>query len=285
MVLQSYGDIMNIALINVDSKIPNLALMKLSSFHKKRGDQVYLIDISHINFDRIYASNVFVGGSGYDLKSKLPKEIEHIMPDYDLFNSDLSIGFTSRGCIRNCKFCIVREKEGFIKEHSPMNEFVDNRFQKIIIMDGNFLASKNWKNKLLEINNKKWKVSFNQGLDLRLINDENAKLLSEVKYYDLKFRKRRLYFAWDNIKDEKIIMDGLEIIFKYIPKSHIIVYVLIGFDTNINQDLYRLYKLIDLDVKPFVMIYNNKKNKLLRSLARWINKRYYKVVSWEKYET
>jgi len=275
---------MNIALINVDSKIPNLALMKLSSFHKKRGDKVFLIDISHIDFDRIYASNVFVGGSGYNLEAKLPNEIEHIMPDYDLFKKDFSIGFTSRGCIRNCKFCIVRQKEGSIKEHSPLKEFVDNRFNRVIIMDSNFLASPNYKNKLIEIKNKKWKVCFNQGLDLRLINDENVKLISQVKYYDLKFRKRRLYFAWDNVKDEKEILDGLNILLKYIPKHHIMVYVLVGFDTNLNQDLHRLNKLIDLGVKPFVMIYNNKQDKILRHLSRWINKRYYELVTWDQYK-
>jgi len=272
-----------VGLINVDSKIPNLALMKLSSFHKKRGDNVYLVDISHVDFDRIYASNVFVGGSGYDLKAKLPDEIEHVMPDYDLFNKDYSIGFTSRGCIRNCKFCIVREKEGYIKEHSPLKEFVDNRHQKIIIMDGNFLASDTWKKKLIDIQNKKWKVCFDQGLDLRLITDENAELLSKVKYYDLKFRRRRLYFAWDNVKDEKQILKGLDVVLKYIPPHHVMVYVLVGFDTTLDQDLYRLNKLIELDVKPFVMIYNNKQDKMLHHLSRWINKRYYELVSWDQY--
>jgi len=206
------------------------------------------------------------------------------MPDYDLFKSDYSIGFTTRGCIRDCKFCIVRQKEGKLKEHSPLKEFVDNRHQKVIIMDGNFFASDHWKKKLLEIKNKKWKVSFNQGLDLRLIDNERAKLLSGVKYYDLKFRRRRLYFAWDNLKDEEQILKGLDIILKYIPNHHVMVYVLVGFDTSLDQDLYRLNKLIDLDVKPFVMIFNNKQDRILHDLSRWINKRYYEIVSWDQYQ-
>jgi len=276
----------NIGLIKVDGKFPNLALMKLSSFHKKRGDEVTLIDISGMGFDRIYASNVFVGGSGYDIKAKLPEEIEHIMPDYDLFNKDYSIGFTSRGCIRDCKFCIVRAKEGYIKEHSSLGEFVDDRFNKIIIMDGNFLASPLWKQKLQEIIDKQWKVSFNQGLDLRLINDKKAEMLSRVKYYDWKFKTRRLYFAWDDVKDEKQALDGLNLLLKYVPCRHIMVYILVGFNSKFDDDLYRVNKLIELGVLPFVMIYNRDTNidKKLHGFARWVNKRYYKICTWKNYK-
>lgn len=274
---------MKVALIKIDGKNPNLALMKLSSFHKKRGDDVSVIDLSHMNFDRIYASTVFVGGSGYDLKAKLPDEIEHIMPDYDLFNTDYNIGFTSRGCIRNCNFCLVRAKEGYIKEHSALKEFVDDRFNKVIIMDGNFLASPKWKEKLQEMIDKKLKVNFSQGLDLRLINDEVMEMLSKVKYYTWKFDRRSLHFAWDNIKDEKVILKGLETVLKYIPPLHVMVYVLVGFDSTLDQDLYRLNKLIGFHVKPFVMVYNNKRDPVLRHMARWINKNFYEVCTWKEY--
>jgi len=90
--------------------------MKLSAWHKKRGDEVTVLDMSNHKFDRVYASKVFVGGSGYDLKSELPPEIEAVVPDYEGFKADYSIGFTSRGCIRDCGFCIIREKEGLIRE-------------------------------------------------------------------------------------------------------------------------------------------------------------------------
>jgi len=153
---------MKVGLIRVDGKFPNLALMKLSSWHKKRGDDVVLIDFSDMDLDRIYASNVFIGGPGYDLKAKLPDEIEHCKPDYDLFATDFSIGFTSRGCIRNCKFCIVRAKEGHIREHADLEEFVDDRYEKVILMDNSFLASPKWKEKLQKIIDKKWKVSENK---------------------------------------------------------------------------------------------------------------------------
>ena len=267
----------------MDGKLANLALMKISSWHKKQGDDVVLVDLSGMEFDRIYASQVFAGGSGYDLEAKLPDEIEHCKPDYDLFNADYSMGFTSRGCVRNCKFCIVRRKEGKLQEHSPFKEFVDNRFQKIILMDNNFLASPKANENLHTIINKKWKVNFNQGLDLRLINDENAEILSRVKYYNWTFSRRLIHFAWDSMKDEDDIMVGLQTLLNYIPSHHIMVYVLVGFDTGLVQDLYRIKTLADLKVKPFVMIYNNKRDPKLRHLSRWVNKRYYEVVTWEEY--
>jgi radical SAM superfamily enzyme YgiQ (UPF0313 family) len=274
---------MKVALIRVDGKFPNLALMKLSSWHKKRGDDVVLIDLSDMKFDRIYASQVFAGGSGYDLEAKLPDEIEHCKPDYDLFNTDFSMGFTSRGCVRNCKFCIVRRKEGEMKEHSPLSEFVDDRFQKVILMDNSFLASPKCKEKLQRIISKKWKVNFSQGLDLRLINNENAKLLSRVKFYNWTFSRRLIHFAWDNIEEERKILRGLKILLSYIPSHCIMVYVLVGFNTTLKDDLYRIRKLADLKVKPFVMICNNGRDPTLRHLSRWVNKRYYIIVPWKNY--
>lgn len=134
-----------------------------------------------------------------------------------------------------------------------------------------------------EIIDKKLKVNFNQGLDLRLINDEKVQLQSKVKYYTWKFDRRSLHFAWDNIKDEKVILKGLETVLKYIPRLHVMVYVLVGFDSTLDQDLYRLNKLIELHVKPFVMVYNNKRDPILRHLARWINKNFYEVCTWREY--
>ena len=190
---------------------PNLALMKLGAWHKKRGDEVTLIDISSTQFDRIYASKVFIGGSGVDLKSELPKEIELQIPDYELFKTDYSIGFTSRGCIRDCGFCIVREKEGWIEE-APFDWIVSD---KVLILDNNFLASPKWREKLEFFIRQKLKVSFNQGLDIRLINEENAKLLSETRYYDYKFKSRRLYFSFDDPKLETIVKEKCQILFDY----------------------------------------------------------------------
>jgi hypothetical protein len=270
---------MKIGLIQIDGKIPNLALMKLAKWHNEKGDDVKFIDLSTHKFDRIYGSKIFIGGSGYDLKQELPEEIELQVPDYNKFNLDYSIGFTSRGCIRDCGFCIVKEKEGNFKDIN-MDWIKTN---KVLLIDNNFLASPNWKEKLQYFIDNKIKVSFNQGLDLRLINDEKSKILSEVKYYDFKFTTRRLYFAWDDIKDEEIIIRNLNSLLKYIKPQHIMIYVLVGYNSTFEQDYYRFKKLKDLKVKPFIMLYNNCKDKKLRDFSRYVNKRYYELMKWEDY--
>jgi len=264
--------------------MPNLALMKLSAWHKKHGDEVVLIDLSGFDFDKLYGSQIFMGGSGYDLSSELPEGIEHIRPDYELFKTDFSMGFTSRGCVRNCKFCIVREKEGFIREHSALSEFVDDSHHKGIIMDSNFMASSECISKLQQIAAKKWKVNFNQGIDVRIMTDEKCELLSQVKYYDWKFKNRRLHIAWDLMDQSVAVVQGIERLLRYIPARHIMCYVLVGFDTDISSDLARIEKLDAYGVKPFVMIYENRRDKpILRHLARWVNQRYYEFLSFEEY--
>jgi len=273
---------MKVALINVDSKMPNLALMKLSAWHKKRGDEVTLIDLSHLRFDRFYGCKIFVGGSGVDLKSELPQEIEAMIPDYELFKMSKGekIGFTSRGCIRDCGFCIVREKEGLIRE----TPFDWDGAEKIILLDNNFLASPEWREKLEYMIRHKIKVCFTQGLDIRLINDENAELLAKVDYRDNKFRKKRLYFAFDDPLLEPVIIEKVGLLTRHgIKLGHLLFYVLVGYNTSFDMDIRRFNVLNDLGCLPFIMLYNNSANGLLRKFARWVNKRYYKVCSWNDY--
>lgn len=271
---------MKVGLIQVDGKMPNLALMKLASWHRRKGDDVTVLDISAHHFDRIYASKIFAGGSGIDLKSELPPEIEAVKPDYELFKTDYSIGFTSRGCIRDCGFCIVREKEGQIRE-VPF-DWISHH--KVIVLDNNFLASPLWKEKLEYFIRQKLKVSFNQGLDIRLVNDENAGLLSKVKYYDLKFRRRRLYFSFDDPSLENVVWEGVNTLKKAgIPSQHLMFYVLVGYNTSLTQDLRRIGILQSLGCLPFVMLYNNKVPPQLRALAQWVNKRYYKIVPFDEF--
>lgn len=272
---------MKVALIQVDGKMPNLALMKLAAWHKKKGDDVTVLDMSHLLFDRVYASKVFVGGSGYDLKSELPPEIEAMTPDYAKFKTDYSIGFTSRGCIRDCGFCIVREKEGTIRE-VPF-DWISHH--KVILLDNNFLASPLWKGKLEYFIRQKLKVCFNQGLDIRLIDSENAKLLAQVLYYDLHFKKRRLYFAFDSPSLEPIVREKVALLNKEgITSRHLMFYVLVGYDTTFEEDYHRFKVLDSLGCLPFIMIYNNGVNPELRRFSRWVNKRYYKVCSFDDYE-
>jgi hypothetical protein len=275
---------MKVGLIQVDGKMPNLALMKLSAFHKKKGDQVVLVDLSTLKVDHWYGSKIFMGGSGFDLHSKLPPEVEELNPDYELYNMSKGerIGFTSRGCIRNCGFCIVQEKEGTL--HNVGFEWV-NGAEKVILLDNNFLASSLWKDKLEYFIRHETKVCFTQGLDIRLINMENAKILSKVLYYNMRFSDRRLYFAFDDPALEQIIKEKVKLLNENgIPSNRLMFYVLVGFNTTLDQDLYRIQILKDLGCLPFVMVYNRKKDSTLRRLARWVNKRYYMVVFWSEFK-
>jgi len=271
-----------IGLIQIDGTMPNLALMKLSAFYKSRGFDVIFIDLSNFGIKNWFASKVFVGGSGYDLKADLPKEIEEIAPDYNGFKTDYSIGFTSRGCIRNCDFCIVREKEGMIKETNM--DWI--KHTKAILLDNNFLASPNWEEKLQYFIDNDIKVCFTQGLDIRLINEENAKLLLKVKAYTRKFNKRSYYFAFDDPTLEKIVIEKVKLMKKLgFNSKWLMFYILVGFNTTHDED-YRRFKIIkDLGCIPYIMKYNDRKDDVwLNHFDRWINRKYYEFVKFEHYK-
>jgi radical SAM superfamily enzyme YgiQ (UPF0313 family) len=292
---------MKIGLFDIDSKYHNLALMKLSTYHKQKGDEVEFYNPLWINtYGKIYVSKIFkkpnkndgyirrdmyCGGSGFN-SNILPEKIEHIMPDYSLYNLNYSLGFTTRGCIRNCKFCIVPEKEGNIREHAEVEEFLNPKSNVVVLLDNNFLALPSHIKKLQKYIKKGWRMDFNQGLDIRLINKENAGLLTKVKL------ERMIRFAWDNIKDESKIIKGLELVIKAgIRPRNITVYILIGFDTTFEEDLYRIQRLRDIKdeqgpVKAYVMNYNNElKSRKYKDFMRWVNNPWvYKSCEWKEYK-
>jgi len=285
---------MKIGLFDIDSKIHNLALMKISAWHKSFGDHTELYNpLLNSTYDRVYVSKIFtktnkeegyipenaiIGGSGYDLKTVLPYDMEHFMPDYSLYNLNSSLGFTTRGCIRNCGFCIVRQKEGYIKEHAEVEEFLNPRSNIIVLLDNNFLALPSHITKLKKYIKKGWKMDFNQGLDIRLINKENAELLAKVKHY------KQIHFAWDFMKTEKQVIEGLKILFKAgIKPYRIMVYILCNYDTSFEEDMYRFKELTNLGVDPFIMIYG-KADKKIKNFARWGNRKWISgSCTWEEY--
>lgn len=299
-----------ILLVDADSQkgFPNLALMKLSSYHKSEGDHIDLIKgipttqpldqydkgyISCIFFQnaeavRDYQSQLLfptiIGGSGWDYRT-LPSHIEHIMPDYSLYDVDFSMGFTSRGCIRNCPWCIVPHKEGGIRDHAAISEFHDPQHKKIMLLDNNFFVSPKWTENLQYIIDNKLKVNFNQGLDIRTINNHMASMLSQTKYYSWHFKQRGIHFAFDSMSAKKGFIFGMKTLLDNgIPAHHIMVYVLVGFDTTINQDLERVKIITDFGALPYIMRYNQRQDdEKLNHLARWINGRYYQFISIEEY--
>jgi len=293
---------MKIGLFDIDSKYHNLALMKLSTYHKQKGDKVEFYNpLWHSSYDKIYCSKIFrkshkndgyiregmiCGGSGFEFLTLLPECIEHIKPNYDLYNLNYSIGFTTRGCIRNCKFCIVPEKEGKIREHAEIEEFLNPKSNIVVLLDNNFLALPSHVKKLQKYIKKGWRIDFNQGLDIRLINKENAGLLAKIKL------ERMIRFAWDNIKDESKIIGGLELVIKAgIRPRNITVYVLIGYDTTFEEDLYRIQRLREIKdeqgpIKAYVMNYNNElKSRKYKNFMRWVNNPYiFKSCEWKEYK-
>lgn len=192
---------MNIGLIDVDSHgFPNLALMKLSAWHKLQGDIVeWYNPFDH--YDKVYMAKVFnftedyrqwitnthqieKGGTGYDLSKILPIDIDRVIPDYDLYNIDkkLAYGFLTRGCPNKCKWCIVPQKEGKMTPYMDIEEVAVNGRKNIILMDNNVLASDYGLQQIEKIVRLGLRVDFNQGLDARLVTDDIAKLLAKVKW-------------------------------------------------------------------------------------------------------
>lgn len=277
----------NILLVDSDSKIPNRALINLYTYFKKLGHNV---GFNINNPDVIYASVVFtknkhkvdglkffypdaeiiIGGSGYDLTKKLPEEIEFVKPDYSLYpDMDYSIGFTTRGCIRNCDFCIVPKKEGKYKIWQHPEEFHYDKFEKILLLDNNIYANKEW---FFEVTNwiieRNLETDINQGMDIRILDDEIAEQLSKIK-----FKSHTMKFAWDNIDDEKYVKRGIEILKNadINTRQDVKFYVLVNYNSTHEEDLYRCEKLKEWKVNPFVMQYDGG-DYFTNKLSRWANR-------------
>lgn len=296
---------MKIGLVAVDSKISNLALMKLSAYHKKLGDEVKIFEPLIDKPDLIYASKVFdstpdyeyypadvpiiKGGTGYDIKEKLSDEIESMFPDYSIFNHNIrkrsgqiignyALGFTSRGCSRQCPFCLVPEKEGDIKAVADIYDFWNGQ-SHLMLLDNNLTAlPERFELTINQLIKEKIKTDFSQGLDIRFITAEMAQSLAKVKLW------KQIHFAWDNIQDEEAVRRGIEVLNKNGVKNwKLSFYVLIGFNTTPEEDLYRVEVLRGLGVDPFVMPYN--RNELYqRRFARYVNhKAIFKSTTWELY--
>ncbi len=279
-----------IGLVDVDSKMPNLALMKISAWHKKQEDLVKWYDPLFDNPDLIYASKIFnftpdwgyfpnckiiKGGTGYDIKKKLPKEIESQHPDYSIYpNCDYSIQFFSRGCVRKCPFCLVPQKEGKIYSVKPMQ--LNHKGKRIEVFDNNFFANPNWKEAIELI--QKWKQPVNlHGVDARILTEAHAEALNSIKH------SKQIHIAWDNPKYD--LLPKLKEITKFIKPYKLMCYVLIGFNSSKKEDLYRVNKIDELGISPFVMPFD-KSNKYQNKFARWCNhKGVFKTVKWENYKS
>lgn len=295
---------MKIRLLASDSKIPNIAIMKISTYHKSLGDDVDWYDpiFDMYDTDIFYESKVFTfsqeyqyypvnakiirGGTGIDIVKKLPEEIEEITQlDYSLYpNCDYSIQFLSRGCVRKCPFCVVSKKEGLIHQVKPMN--LNDKGKWIMLLDNNFFACNQWKENIETLKSYNQKIDFNQGIDLRILTEEMAISLAQLKI-------KTIHCAWDNYKDKDIVLKKLNMLIKYVKPYKITCYVLVGFEQNtiISEDLERVLTLKDLGVNLFAMGYIDfndktyKKPREIKMFCRWVNmKATFKSCTWEDYK-
>lgn len=281
---------MKIGLIDVDGhNFPNLALMKISAYYKGKGDQVEWCQ-PLLQYDIVYQSKVFddtysedisftpqakqiiKGGTGYSLDNKLPDEIEHQYPDYSLYSEltkDTAYGFLTRGCPRACHFCIVSKKEGRCSmKVADLSEFWNGQ-KYIKLLDPNILACKEHLDLLKQLVDSKAYVDFTQGLDARLLNEDNINLINNIKL-------KQIHFAWDYMREEKAVLKGLKLYAQYAtrkPNGRFgTVYVLTNYDTTMEENLYRIYTLRDMGYDPYVMIYDKPSApKEIRYLQRWCN--------------
>lgn len=301
-VCEAEGHQVRVAIYDVDSKIPNLALMKISAFHKAQGDDVVLYDhLFKTTYDKIYASKIFkfsddslldletmeIGGTGWDLETTLSPEIEAMQPDYSLYGYEHNIGFTMRGCRFRCKFCVVPEKEGKAYEENTINEIWQQRDSNfIMLLDNDFFGNPAWQDRIEEIKTNKIKVCFSQGLNIRIITDEQAAALASVDFTNVKNSSKQVFFAWDQWGKgtERVIMDGIERVTDAgIKPYQMAFFVLIGFNTTPEQDLYRVEKLRGLGCDPYVMPYD-KADAYQKAFARWVNhKAVFKTIAWKDY--
>lgn len=282
---------MKIGLIDVDGhNFPNLALMKISAYHKSQGDTVeWCFPLAHYDivyqskvFDETYsadiawipmADKVIKGGTGYGLDNTLPYEIEHIYPDYSIYpelTKDTAYGFLTRGCPRGCKFCIVAEKEGRRSyKVADLPEFWRGQ-KRIELLDPNILACRDHPDLLQQLIDSKAWVDFNQGLDIRLTNEANIALINSVKV-------KKIHFAWDNAEDDlKPYFERYKALAKHKPHGQYgTVYCLTNFGSTMEENLYRIYTLRDLGYDPYVMIYDKPNApKVIKDLQRWCNNRF-----------
>jgi hypothetical protein len=295
---------MKIGLIDCDNtKFPNIALMKISAWHKLKNNIVEFYDpMFSGHCDIVYISKVFSfseepeycidadliirGGTGYCIslvngieifdKTKninLSEEIGNMFPDYSIYGiTDTAYGFMSRGCPRGCGFCHVKDKEGLCSyKVADLSSFWNG--QKFIeLMDPNTLACKDWKDILQQLIDSKAYVNFNQGVDIRLLTSEKLEYLKQIKI-------KHIHFAWDNYNDKEMIVPKFEELKKATGwnRGKVSVYVLCNFDTTIKQDLERIYFLRSLNFQPYVMLYDKEnipKGHVLKKMQRWCNNKF-----------
>ncbi len=298
---------MKVLLIDADSVIPNIPLMKISKWHKEKGDYVSLqkcnlpyypnrkkvLHYALLDFEKTYCSvvfegnkefiigeNIIFGGTGVDLVTTLPPEIESCDLDYSLYpGTDTSYGFITRGCIRKCLFCIVPLKEGYIHKVSEIDRIVKHK--KVKFLDNNILAYPDHKSVLRELVDKKIKCQFNQGLDVRLIDGENSKLLSELNYL------HEYIFAFDSWSHRKVIENKL-LLLNWAKTWSLKFFVYIHPDMPLTETMRRIVFLKEHKCLAYIMrdiqCWNSRNNEFYIDISAYCNQVHlFKKMTFEEF--
>lgn len=306
-----------VLLVQLDGKLPNIALMKLAAHHRGLGDEIvfqwhksktFTRDLFDGNPDRVYASLIFektrpaaeqllgvypeavVGGSGWDEKVKLEQVgVTTEDQDYSLYPGwSQSIGFSQRGCRLKCPFCKVPRMEGKVQEVNSVEGLWrgDPWPRHLILLDNDFFGQPSWAEKIKHIREGKFKVNFSQGINARFLNDETAEAIASVDYRDVNMKDRRIYTAWDNRKDEDRLFRGLELLVKHgIRPRHIVVYILLGYWpwSDLADWEFRRKRLRDFGAFPYPMPFHRTRESV--GFQRWVLGHYDKGnpsrVPWE----
>lgn len=322
-----------IRLTQIDGKLPNLALMKLSRWHRTQGDNVYFTkqvdrDFLEPDYKRVYGSAIFsfsaerverfkqqfpnaiVGGTHNMADRTTVEDIigekDGEFYDYSIYpNFNASLGFTQRGCRLKCGFCVVPKKEGKPRSVNTVETIWrgDPYPKHLHLLDNDFFGQPRdqWEARIDEIKTGGFKVCLNQGVNIRMIDDDSARALASIQYYDDGFKVRRLYTAWDNLADEGRFIRGVDTLEKHgIPPQNLLVYMLVGYDPKETWErlFYRFNKMVMRGIKPYPMIFGNRDRTLplggcnarierrtLGDFQRWVIRKSYTFIPFEQYNS
>lgn len=314
---------MNVKLVQIDGKLPNLALMQIASWHKARGDSVVYTRETHHDlldppFDRVYGSAIFkfsadkiarlraaypdaiIGGTGTDNTRTVEDVIgeEWSRFDYSLYPTyTASLGFTQRGCRLSCKFCVVPGKEGKARSVATVADIWrgEGYPRKLHLLDNDFFGQpeEQWRARVAEIRDGGFKVCLNQGINVRHLTPAAAAALASIEYRDDSFTERRIYTAWDNLKDEEIFFRGIDMLEAAgIPGKRVMSYMLVGFDKRETWDRiwHRFNRMVERGIEPYPMVFDCRavdpqRYRELKRLQRWVVTGLYRAVPFSEYDS
>lgn len=320
---------MRVRVTQIDGKLPNLALMRLSHYHRSRGDDVYFTRSSYrhldeAEYDRVYGSAIFdyskshverlktefpgavIGGTGtgsnITVESLVGEGDGLDYSDYPAFDS--SLGFTQRGCRLSCKFCVVPAKEGRPRSVASIADIWrgPGNPKHLHILDNDFFGQpeEQWRLRVAEIVDGNFKVCLNQGINVRLMTPETAAAMASMNYRDDSFKARRVYTAWDNLKDGEVFFRGVDLLRDAgVPPTHLMAYMLVGFDKKETWErlFHRFNRMVALGIRPYPMVFGDRHKQLplggsnarighrtLGEFQRWVIRKSYNFIPFENYD-